>query len=92
MISLLSTTVKYQVRPRLSVAWFQRSYQLPGAKGADSAFLTVPGLALDARFAIAYGFSALAGARLSYSALMVDGVTTHLGSSSVWAGVGYQFQ
>lgn len=79
------------VGPRLSVAWFQRSYLLAGAR-ADSAFLTVPGLALDARFVIAGGFHALAGARLSYSALMVDGVTTHLGSSSLWAGVGYRFE
>ena len=31
-------------------------------------------------------------ARVSYSALMVDGVTTHLGSASLWAGVGYRFQ
>lgn len=80
------------VGPRLSLAWFNRSYALPGARGADSAFLTVPGIALDGRLVIGGGFSALLGARLSYSALMVDGVTTHLGSASLWAGVGYRFQ
>ena len=80
------------VGPRLSVAWFSRSYQLAGGRGADSAFLTIPGLALDLRFFVGAGFSALLGARLNYSALMVDGVTTHLGSASGWAGVGYRFE
>ena len=80
------------VGPRLSVAWFSRSYRVVGASGNDSAFLTVPGLALDSRFVIWKGFSALLGARVSYSALMVDGVTTHLGSASLWAGVGYRFE
>ena len=80
------------VGPRLSFAWFTRSYQLPGAQGSDSAFLTVPGLALDGRFVVGWGFSALVGARVSYSALMVDRVTTHLGSASLWAGVGYRFE
>ncbi len=78
------------VGPRLSVAWFARSY--PATGGTDSAWLTVPGLALDARFLVGAGFSALLGARVSYSALSVDGVTTHLGASSVWAGVGYGFR
>ncbi len=80
------------VGPRLSVAWFARSYRLAGAAGTDSAFLTVPGLALDGRFVIGRGFTALLGGRVSYSAMMVDGATTHLGSASLWAGVGYRFE
>lgn len=77
------------VGPRLSFAWFARSYPSSATAGTDTALLTVPGLALDGRFLIGAGFSALLGARVSYSALSVDGVTTHLGAASVWAGVGY---
>lgn len=77
--------------PRLSFAWFVRSYPSSSAP-PDHAMLTVPGVTLDVRMRLGWGFSALLGARLSYSALLVDGVTTHLGSSSVWAGVGYGFR
>lgn len=79
------------IGPRLSFAWFARNYSA-GRSVTDSAFLTVPGVSVDARLYLGAGFSALLGARVSYSAMMLDGATTHLGAASLWGGIGYRLQ
>lgn len=73
--------------PVASLAYLSREFR---AGARDGVTLFIPGACADARLRLTQEVEATLAARGSYAMASVDGVTTHLGGFSIWAGVGWR--